>query len=150
MIERVLTEGERRVAEAMFGAAIDPDRVRIHHRKWWPLQPANVAMAPDGHLWMGEALWREDFTVAEPSLQALFVHELTHVWQAQRGGRWFLPFMRHPFCRYRYSIVPGRPFRRYGLEQQAMIVEHAWRARKRGAPDEALEGLLPFFPRPSV
>ena len=128
----------------MFGDAIDLPLVRIHRRRWWPFQPADVAMAPDGHLWFGEPLWREDFGTAEEPLQALFVHELTHVWQAQRGGRWFLPLARHPFCRYRYRLVPGKPFRRYGLEQQAMIVEHAWRARRRGTPDAALERLLPF------
>src|SRR3546814_14560871 len=75
--------------------------------------------------------------------------EMTHVWQAQRGGRWYLPLMRHPFCRYAYDIVPGKPFRRYGLEQQAEIVRHAFLLR-RGVPVEGkpplpvFEALLPF------
>jgi hypothetical protein len=37
--------------------------------------------------------------------------------------------MRHPFCRYSYDLVPGRSFDRYGLEQQAEIVRHAFLAR---------------------
>ena len=49
---------------------------------------------------------------------------MTHVWQAQREGRLYLPLMRHPFCRYAYEFEPGKPFRRYGLEQQAEIVRH--------------------------
>ena len=57
------------------------------------------------------------------------IHELTHVWQSQTRGRFYLPLMRHPFCRYAYDLVPDRPFGRYGLEQQAEIVRHAFLAR---------------------
>ena len=49
---------------------------------------------------------------------------MTHVWQAQTSGRFYLPLMRHPFCRYGYRLKPGKPFERYGLEQQAEIVAH--------------------------
>jgi hypothetical protein len=55
---------------------------------------------------------------------------MTHVWQAQRGGRFYLPLMRHPFCRYGYRLVPGRRFERYGLEQQAEIVRHRFLAER--------------------
>jgi len=66
-----------------------------------------------------------------------------------KGGRWYLPLMRHPFCRYDYEIVPGRPFHRYGLEQQAEIVRHAFLMRRgirvEGKPPLATyEALLPF------
>ena len=47
---------------------------------------------------------------------------MTHVWQAQTSGRFYLPLMRHPFCRYAYELKPGKPFERYGIEQQAEIV----------------------------
>lgn len=145
MTSRPLTPGERDLAAQAFGDAIDLDPVRVHHRPWWPLQPRHVCMAPDGHLWFHPrgTLWRADFAAAVLSLQALFVHELTHVWQAQRGGRWFLPLARHPFCRYRYRLVPGRPFHRYGIEQQAEIVAHAWLARRMGEAS-AEEAMLPF------
>lgn len=78
-----------------------------------------------------------------------YVCDLTHVWQAQKSGRWYLPLMRHPFCRYDYEIVPGRPFHRYGLEQQAEIVRHAFLLRRgirvEGKPPLATyEALLPF------
>lgn len=129
----------------MFGDAIDYAAIRIHRRRWWPLQPANVCMSPDGDLWLPPTgHWPDDFATATPPLQALFIHELTHVWQAQRGGRWYLPLARHPFCRYSYRLKPGKPFRRYGIEQQAEIVADAWKARRRGRPDPALEALLPF------
>jgi hypothetical protein len=32
--------------------------------------------------------------------------------------------MRHPFCRYNYQLVEGRPFASYGLEQQAELIRH--------------------------
>src|SRR3546814_2428809 len=60
---RPLTSGERTLAASVFGDAIDYDRVRIHHRKWFWLQPRHVAMAPDGHIWFHPLgrLFREDF-----------------------------------------------------------------------------------------
>lgn len=36
--------------------------------------------------------------------------------------------MRHPFCRYSYSIDPGRRFDRYGLEQQTALARHRFMA----------------------
>lgn len=143
---RGLTLAEIALCRPLFGDAIDYGRVRIHRRAWWPLQPRGVVMAPDGAIWChpkGSA-WREDYALAGPALQELFIHEMVHVWQAQRGGRWFLPLIRHPFCRYAYTLRPGRPFARYGVEQQAEIVRHAFRARRAGMPSATLEALLPF------
>ena len=100
-------------------------------------------MAPDGDIWFHPdgGLWREDFADAPLSLRALFVHELTHVWQHQRGIS--LPLRRHPFCRYRYALSPGRPLERYGIEQQAMIVQHGWQRLLRGEPLGDYAALLP-------
>jgi hypothetical protein len=148
---RPLTPDEAALARSVFGGAIDYDRVRIHNRPWWPLQPKRVTMAPDGHLWFHPegGLFCDDFCSSPLSHQALFIHEMTHVWQAQRSGKWWLPLMRHPFCRYDYTIVPGRPFARYGIEQQAEIVNDAFLLRRgagvEGKPEqEVYEALLPF------
>ena len=126
----------------MFGAALDLSAIRLHNQRWWPFQPRNCVMAPDGDIWFvpGDGLWHEDFSTAPLPLQALLVHELTHCWQHQRGV--FLPLRRHPFCRYDYTIEPGRPLARYGIEQQAMIVEHAFLARQAAMANPALEALL--------
>ena len=155
MSERPLTPGEVALCRPLFGAAIDYRAVRVHRRRWWRFQPHDVVMAPDGHLWCPPegGLWRPDYAAAPLALQGLFIHEMTHVWQAQRGGRWFLPLARHPFCRYRWRPVPGRPFRRYGLEQQAEIVRHAFLLLRGAAPAEpagadlaTCRALLPFAP----
>jgi hypothetical protein len=148
---RLLTETERALAVSVFGSAIDYSAVRIHRRKWWPLQPRNTLMAPCGHLHVPPKSdhWSEDYGRERLPLQGLFLHELTHVWQAQQRGKYYLPLMRHPFCRYRYTLKPGLPFERYGLEQQGEIVRHAFLLREGaiipGAPPlEQYETILPF------
>lgn len=150
---RKLTAGERGLAREVFGAALATDQVTIRRRKWFPFQPRQTVMAPCGHIHFHPAgtCYVDDFASAGPWAQGLFVHELVHVWQAQVHGRWWLPLMRHPFCRYRYRLVPGRPFARYGIEQQAEIVRH-WFLLGAGltVPDaparDELAALLPFRP----
>tara|TARA_R110002167_G_scaffold176954_1_gene376699 strand:+ start:989 stop:1222 length:234 start_codon:yes stop_codon:yes gene_type:complete len=74
---------------------------------------------------------------------------MTHVWQTQQKGRWYLPLMRHPFCRYDYALQPDWPLERYGIEQQAEIVRHVFLLGRgldvAGAqPLEDYRGVLPF------
>lgn len=148
---RPLTHGEIAMTRSIFGEAVDPGPVRLVRRKWWLFQPNGIVMAPCGHIHFHPAddNWREDFSAAPLGLQGLFIHEMTHVWQAQRSGRFFLPLMRHPFCRYAYRYRPGRTFLRYGLEQQAELVRHAYLQRLGLCPPRAaqlneIEGILPF------
>lgn len=109
-------------------------------------------MAPMGHLHFhpASASYCDDFSAGDLSLQGHFIHEMTHVWQTQTRGRWFLPLMRHPFCRYDYALRPGRPLSRYGLEQQAEIVRHAFILRSggklAGVADVRAYDLLVDFP----
>ena len=147
MSSRPLTAGETALARSVFGDAIDYARVRMVRRKWWWLQPRGTVMAPTGniHFHPQSELWSDDFSKEPLHRQGLFIHEMTHVWQAQARGRFYLPLMRHPFCRYRYQLVSGRPFERYGLEQQAEIVRHAFLARNGGRPPICPPAnLLPF------
>jgi len=144
---RPLTPGEIALARSVFGEAIDYSKVRMVNRKWWWFQPRNTAMAPTGniHFHPHGTLWSEDFSAEPLHRQGLFIHEMTHVWQSQTRGRFYLPLMRHPFCRYSYAIDDGRPFGRYGLEQQAEIVRHAFLA-ERGVRLASIppRSLLPF------
>ena len=144
---RPLTSGEIELARSVFGDAIDYALVSLVRRKWWPFQPRGIVMAPSGniHFHPASTLWSQDFSRESLSLQGLFIHEMTHVWQAQTRGRWYLPLMRHPFCRYSYQLVDGRPFGRYGLEQQAEIIRHRFLA-DRGRTTAALipYHFLPF------
>lgn len=151
MAVRPLTPGERELASSVFGSAIDYSEVRVKRKKWFPFQPKNVLMTPTGHIHIHPASgsWSEDFSREHVHAQGWFLHELTHVWQTQNRGKYYLPLMRHPFCRYDYSVRAGWPLERYGLEQQAEIVRHAFLLRNRltvtGAPPlEVLETILPF------
>lgn len=151
--ERGLTSGEIALVRSVFGTAIDVGTVSIRRRKWFPFQPAGTTMAPMGHLHFHprSASYCDDFSRGDLALQGHFIHEMTHVWQAQQRGRWYLVLMRHPFCRYGYSLKPGWPLVRYGLEQQAEIVRHAFLLRSgaaiAGAPGvAAYDALLPFKP----
>ena len=150
---RPLTPGERTLAHSVFGEAIDYDAVRVRNRKWALFQPRTTVMAPMGHLHFhpGGHLYCDDFCDASLTMQGLFVHEMVHVWQAQQRGRWYLVLMRHPLCRYRYTLKPGWPLHRYGIEQQAEIVRHYFLLSRGhqvpGAPGvEAYRAILPFGP----
>ena len=141
---RPLTTGEIYLARSVFGEAVDYTRVKMVRGRWWPFQPRGIVMAPTGniHFHPASKLWSEDFSKERLSLQGLFIHEMTHVWQAQTKGRFYLVLMRHPFCRYTYDLVEGRPFDRYGLEQQAELIRHRFLADKgqtlAQAPDRSL------------
>lgn len=131
----------------MFGDAIDYSRVRLYRRRWWPFQTKGIVMAPTGGIYFHprSPLWSQDFSKEPISLQGLFIHEMTHVWQAQTRGRFYLPLMRHPFCRYTYRLIEGRPFGRYGLEQQAEMIRHRFLAGHGMATGTLLpRSFLPF------
>ena len=125
---RRLTEAEGRLAAEMFGAGLDAARVRVLSIPVWPR--AFVA-GPRLIVWpAAEAL--PDFGEAPLPLQAAFVHELAHVWQAQRGV--FLPLAKlragDSAASYAYDLAAGPPFGELNIEQQAMIVEHAFLASR--------------------
>lgn len=155
-VARALTPGEIALARSVFGDAIDYARVEIRARKWAFFQPRHVTMAPMGHIHFhpASAYYCPDFCEADMVRRGLFIHEMTHVWQAQTRGRWYLVLMRHPFTRYSYALKPGWPLDRYGIEQQAEIVRHYYLLREGlvigGAPGvEAYRAILPFMPQDS-
>ncbi len=135
----------------MFGDAIDYAPVRIKRRKFFPFHPRKVTMAPRGHLHFhpNASHYCDDFAAAALHHQAHFIHEMTHVWQSQTLGDWYLVLHRHPWCRYDYAIKPGWKLTQYGIEQQAEIVRHAFLLRHggkvAGAPSlKTYEAILPF------
>lgn len=131
---RALTAGERAMVSRLFGASVDAARVRVHARGYLPWL-RRVAMAPAGELYFPPALYCADFSLSGPRSQCLFVHEITHVWQYQRG----VPVRLAGVClwlqgaywlrdAYRYAVGEARPFHAYNLEQQAELVARYWGA----------------------
>lgn len=148
---RPLTVGEIAMVQSVFGDAVETGPVRVCHSKWFWFQPRKTVMAPMGHIHFHPKsdFWREDFSTSRLGLRGLFIHEMVHVWQHQKGM--FLPIRRHAFCRYDYSLKPGWTLERYGIEQQAEIVRHIYLLREgaalAGAPPLAhYDGILPFTP----
>jgi hypothetical protein len=149
--ERHLTPGEIELARSVFGDAIDYGAVKLRRQKWFPFQPKHITMAPRGHLHFhpNGSAYCDDFSQVDIARQGLLIHELTHVWQTQTLGDWYLVLHRHPFCRYDYALKPGQPLSAYGIEQQAEIVKHAFwlrhGARIAGVGDRAAYDVLVRF-----
>jgi len=150
--ERPLTPGEIALAHTVFGSAIDYARITIRRRKWFPFQPRKVTMAPRGHLHFHPRSdnYCEDFAQADIWKKGHFIHELVHVWQTQSRGSWWLVLNRLPWERYDYALRPGWSLEKYGIEQQAEIVRHAFLLRNgvklAGVADKAAYDLLVRFP----
>jgi len=140
------------LVRSVFGEAVDCTRVLVKRRKWFPMQPRKVVMAPWGHIHFHPEAphYCDDFSDAPLHRQGLFIHEMTHVWQAQVRGWWYLPLVRNFSRRYDYSLRPGWPLTRYGIEQQAEIVRHAFLLRNggtvAGVSDASSYDLLVSFP----
>jgi|GEM_PF-456642 len=127
---RRLTPGERGLAAEMFGAGLDAGRVRILALPLW--NRAFVA-GPGLIVWPAATL-PADFAQAPVRLQAVFVHELTHVWQAQHGVALLLAKIKagDSAASYAYDLGNGVAFAAMNIEQQAMVVEHAFLASRGG------------------
>jgi len=146
---RKLTDRVIDICRSLFGDAINYSQVQVFNQKWWPFQPRNITMAPDGNLWFhpDSGLFCDSFCGSSAIMRGHFVHEMVHVWQHQSGI--FLPLARHPFCRYDYKLVPGKNFASYGIEQQAEIVSHIYLLKqglklKNRYILKQYDGLLPF------
>lgn len=147
---RPLTEGERGLADEVFGPELDAARVRLATIPFW-----SRAFVASGRLvvWPARAM-RPDFAAPDVplSVKAVFVHELTHVWQAQNGVSLLLGKLRAgdgPKS-YAYDLAQGAAFSELNIEQQAMVVQHAFLLRHGGQapfPAEAYAAVLPAWPR---
>jgi hypothetical protein len=127
---RRLTLAEAALAEEMFGAALDPARVRL-----FALPVLKRAFVATGRLiaWPAAGALTDFGAAAVPlEVQAVFVHELTHVWQAQNGVNLLAAKLRagDGETAYAYDLADGGVFGERNIEQQAMVVQHAFMARR--------------------
>lgn len=127
-----MSDGERALAGEVFGRALDAARVRLLALPLWPR-----AFVPGGRLMVWPAgLALSDFSGGDVplGLQAIFVHELVHVWQAQRGVNLLAAKLRagDGAAAYAYDLDGAQAFERLNIEQQAMVVQHAFVARRGG------------------
>jgi hypothetical protein len=147
---RKLSSGERALVAEVFGQAVDAGRVRLFALPVW-----NRAFVAGGRLivWPARTA-RQDFATAPLEDQAIFVHEMTHVWQAQTGVNLILGKLRagDGAQAYSYDLSGDCDFPSLNIEQQAMIVQDAFLAARGGsAPHEshAYSVILATWRRPS-
>jgi hypothetical protein len=132
LTSRRLTAGERGFAAEMFGAGLDAGRVRIFAIPVW----SRAFVAGPGLIVWPAATVPWDFAAPQVPLrtQAVFVHELTHVWQAQHGVGLLRAKLKagDSDASYAYDLAGGPDFTHLNIEQQAMVVEHAFVASRGG------------------
>ncbi|MCL5500722.1 hypothetical protein SAMN05216563_101287 [Phytobacter palmae] len=120
--QRLLQPGEIRLARSVFGNSIEYHKIWVHHDSYFPfgLQPQSAGMAPDGELYFRE-WYRNDFSRESHPFQHIFIHELSHIWQRNRGMNVRVNGLISGLVSYRYHLN-GQPLRRYSMEQQAQII----------------------------
>lgn len=147
---RGLNATERAMARAVFADAIRFDSVRFL-KSPWPFSRAFVAGRWFGRDWIVWP-WRglaTDFASAPVSVQATFIHEMVHVWQAQCGVNLLVAKLRagDSAASYRYPTDQACDWCGLNIEQQAMMVEHHFRLSRGGAVPAAASfyaARLPF------
>jgi hypothetical protein len=146
---RRLTPGETRLAKSEYSNTIDYDAVRIYHRSYFPGQPADRAMTPNGNIYFtqNDPHYRNDFSRAKIFDQSIFIHEMMHVHQFQHGMSTVAIAMAKFFHGgYDYfPVTKQRAFRDYGIEQQAMMVQDRFLLRNGYATNQLGQPNLQWY-----
>lgn len=85
---RRLRLGEINLASSLYGFSIHYNQVWVHRGSYLPfsLQDNLTAMTPNGEMYFQEGVYERDFSMASIDMQHMFLHEMMHVWQKQRGN----------------------------------------------------------------
>lgn len=125
--ERPLTSGEIAMARQVFGDSVDYSKVKVHNHGYWlffGFQDKNTAVTPNGEMYMPHAIYEDDYSLPLAD-RALFMHEMTHVWQYQLGYtvKWHgLTVTSRGQSAYEYSIKEGDSLSDFNMEQQGNII----------------------------
>jgi len=127
--KRSLTPGEIAMAKTVFKDAVDYRKVKVHHGGWWLFFGfQNTAVTPNGEMYFPESTeyYRDDFSKTESGrYRALFMHEMTHVWQYQLGypvKRAGMTVTSRGAEAYEYVLTESRVLADYNMEQQGEII----------------------------
>jgi hypothetical protein len=124
---RLLTLGEINLASSLYGFSIHYNKIWIHRGSYLPfdLQDNLTAMTPNGEMWFQEGVYRDDYSASTIGMQHMFLHEMMHVWQQQRG-MWIRTRGSLSWAvDYSYSLDKTN-LSEYSMEQQACIVSDYW------------------------
>lgn len=129
---RPLTEGEIHIAKQVFADLIDYDQVKVMNHPFLPWQPVGVLMAPTGYIHLKNADYIDDFSKESLSYQAIFVHEMAHIYQYQQHINVFLKgaFLQTAlylslgkYNPYHYTLQANKAYFDYNIEQQGDIAK---------------------------
>ena len=148
--KRALTDAEKALARRVFGDRIELDTIRFVGSPT-PFDRAFVAgrwFGRDWIVWPNTTL-ADDYTTQKLSRRATFIHELVHIWQAQQGVNLALAKLRAgdgPKA-YAYPADQTCVWAGLNIEQQASVVEHAYRLSEGGTAPAAqafYQAVAPF------
>jgi len=110
------------MAALVFSGSIDYERVRIHARRYMPLQPKNCCMTPNGSMYFHRSCFLPDYTRGDPPAVHWFLHELVHVWQHQLGYAVRLRGAVRIGLPYSYELAPGKTLADFNMEAQGDLL----------------------------
>jgi hypothetical protein len=131
---RPLTEAEIAMASLLFRDAIDYSRVRIHGRRYMPLQPKNCCMTPNGSMYFHRSCFLPDYTRADPGAVHWFMHEMVHVWQHQLGYPVRLRGAVRIGLSYDYTLREDATLADYNMEAQGDLLADYFVLKYLGKP----------------
>lgn len=128
--KRRLTHREIMMAQKVFGNGVDYATVWVHRGGWWlfmGMQRPDTAVTPNGEMYYPDAIYQYDFgdPAIDISYQALFIHEMTHVWQYQMGypvKRKGMTVTIHGKSIYKYNLTKKSRLCDFNMEQQGNII----------------------------
>ncbi|MGE5450298.1 MAG: hypothetical protein ACM3VZ_00465 [Acidobacteriota bacterium] len=134
--ERNLTSGEIAMAKSVFGEGIDYRSVKVHRGGYWlffGFQDEDTAVTPNGEMYFPGRHFKEDYSLESVGDQGWFIHEMTHVWQYQRG--YWVKLIRgpRPNMKYAYTLGKGARFCDFNMEAQGNIAEDYYLVVVKGA-----------------
>ena len=127
---RKLTLGEIQICQSVFADLIDYDQVIVMNHPYLPWQPVGMCMAPDGWIYLKDPDYCEDFSIQPLIYQALFIHEMAHIYQHQQKINVLLKgallqsalyLSMGKYNPYKYQLKMGKPYSDYNIEQQGDI-----------------------------
>lgn len=129
---RLLTLGEVNLATTLYGHSIRYNEVWMHRESYFPfdMQAYNYAMTPNGEMYFQEGTYEDDFSMPNRVMpridgQHIFLHEMMHVWQHQRGMMVRTRGLFSWLVDYTYTLDKSN-LTDYGIENQACIVSDYW------------------------
>ena len=129
---RTLTAGEIELCRSVFADLIDYEQVKIMNHPFVPWQPKYVLMAPRGYIHVRNTHYREDYSHESLAYQAIFIHEMTHIYQYQHQinvlvkgailqSAFYLSWGK--YNPYHYQLEAHKAFHQYNIEQQGDIAK---------------------------